>query len=102
MGNPWLTRRGSSVPISLPPPDLLERVTQNSLTLVYSPDQLGRIELNLPVMETFRFDAPVLRARDGGVSFRGSDLRDSTLTITARYPGPRAGALASAVRPRDS
>jgi hypothetical protein len=87
---------GSTIPLSVPPPIHVERITRNAVTLRYPPGLDADILLNLPVLKTFRFNAPAHPYDQGRVRFRAKDLPEGRLTITAAYPGPAAGAVASA------
>ena len=86
---------GSVLPVSNPPPESVEWVGSNQLRLRYPPSLRGRVWLNLRILDSFDFDAPV-GIVDWRVVVDAAALTDHQLTITARYPGPREGAMASA------
>jgi len=85
----------SSVPLSNPPPDRVVGLTRDTLTLAYAPGGARRVALNLPVLPTFRFNAPAETMPSGHVAFRTRDLPENRLSVTAAYSGPQAGAWTS-------
>jgi hypothetical protein len=86
---------GTTVPISNPAPLRIAELTHNRLTLEYDPHYRGWITLNLSMLDTFTFNAERSEWPKNRARFKASDLAHHRLEITARYPGPREGALAS-------
>jgi hypothetical protein len=81
-------------PLSHPPPSALEHLSRSSLALRYPAS--GPVTLNLRRPEGTILDVPEQRVRGRSV-FDADQLEDRVLEISIVDPGPRQGALASAV-----
>jgi len=91
-----LSRPLARIPLSTPPPRRLVELSSNEIVLEYDETLRGPVHLKLPVLETFELNVPSMAVDSAHRAFRSEDLPDSRLIVSARYPGPRIGALASA------
>jgi hypothetical protein len=85
-----------SEPISDPPPEQIERITHDSITLRYAEVQEETIRVRLRVLEEFRFDVPSEPSAPW-TAVRTADLQNDRLTLTAGYRSAAQGRYASAL-----
>ena len=92
-----LAPAGVPIPLSDPPPHRIRRIGHDRIVLEYAPDFRGAVDLNLSVMETFRFNAEPSWRGPGLVRFEEGGLDRGRIVMQARYGGPREGLAASLV-----
>ncbi len=85
------------IPLSTPEPARARIAGRDQLVLDYPPGLTGDVRLHLRVPDGARLNVPFRRDPDSyDVVFRAEDLPAGVLELVASYPGPAAGARASA------